>query len=107
MQFCRSTRVLIDGLPLEAPAAPLADLLRVGLDAEPEAPALVSAHRTMSWRELEDEAGRLAGGYREMGLGPGDRIASLMPNRLALVQIEMNGRTMCVEVDPRYIEVLN
>jgi transcription antitermination factor NusG len=29
------------------------------------------------------------------------------PNRLALVQIEMNGRTMCVEVDPRYIEVLN
>lgn len=77
--------MLIDGLPLEAPAAPLADLLRVGLDAEPEALALVSAHRSMSWRELEDEAERLAGGYREMGLEPGDRIASLMPNRIALI----------------------
>jgi long-chain acyl-CoA synthetase len=82
---CRSNRVLIDGLPLEAPAAPLADLLRVGLDAEPEALALVSAHRSMSWRELEAEAERLAGGYRGMGLEPGDRIASLMPNRIALL----------------------
>jgi len=77
--------VLIDGLPLEAPAAPLNDLLRVGLDASPEEPALVSAERSMSWRELEDEAERLAGGYRRLGLEPGDRIASLMPNRIALV----------------------
>jgi long-chain acyl-CoA synthetase len=77
--------VLIDGLPLEAPAPPLNDLLRVGLDAAPEEPALVSAVRSMSWRELEAEAERLAGGYRTLGLEPGDRIASLMPNRIALV----------------------
>lgn len=77
--------MLIDGLPLEAPAAPLADLLRVGLDGDPEALALVSAHRSTSWRELEAEAERLAGGYRGMGLEPGDRIASLMPNRIALI----------------------
>ena len=77
--------MLIDGLPLEAPAAPLNDLLRVGLEASAEGPALVSAERAMSWRELEDEAERLAGGYRAMGLEPGDRIASLMPNRDALV----------------------
>lgn len=77
--------MLIDGLPLEAPAAPLADLLRVGLDADLEAPALVSAHRSLSWRELEEESTRLAGGYRALGLEPGDRIASLMPNRIALI----------------------
>lgn len=77
--------MLIDGLPLEAPAAPLADLLRVGLDADPEALALVSAHRSLTWGELEAEAERLAGGYRAMGLEPGDRIASLMPNRIALI----------------------
>ena len=29
------------------------------------------------------------------------------PNRLALVEIVMDGRTICVEVDPRYIDVLN
>ncbi|HEX3040546.1 MAG TPA: class I adenylate-forming enzyme family protein [Solirubrobacterales bacterium] len=77
--------MLIDGLPLEAPAAPLNDLLRIGLEAGAEEPALVSAERSMSWRELESEAERLAGGYRAMGLEPGDRIASLMPNRDALI----------------------
>jgi long-chain acyl-CoA synthetase len=77
--------VLIDGLPLEAPAAPLNDLLRVGLDAGPEEVALVSATRSMSWAELEEEAERLAGGYRGLGLEPGDRVASLMPNRIALI----------------------
>lgn len=77
--------MLIDGLPLEAPAAPLNDLLRVGLDASPQEPALVSATRSMSWRELEEEAERVAGGYRQLGLQPGDRIASLMPNRLDLL----------------------
>jgi long-chain acyl-CoA synthetase len=77
--------VLIDGLPLDAPAPPLNDLLRAGLEANPQEPALVSALRSMSWQELESEAERLAGGYRELGLEPGDRIASLMPNRIALI----------------------
>ena len=75
----------IDGTPLDSPAAPLGELLRVGLDANPDEPALVSATRSLSWRELEEESGRLAGGYRGLGLEPGDRIASLMPNRIDLV----------------------
>ncbi len=77
--------MLIDGIPLETPAAPLDELLRVGLEAAPDAPALVSADRSLSWRELDEESAALAGGYRGLGLEPGDRIASLMPNRLALV----------------------
>jgi long-chain acyl-CoA synthetase len=77
--------MLIDGAQLDAPAAPLGELLRAGLAAGPEEVALVSAVRSMSWRELEDESDRLAGGYRALGLRPGDRIASLMPNRIALV----------------------
>ena len=77
--------MLIDGRPLDAPAPPLNDLLRAGLDAHPEEPALVSAVRSMSWRELEEESERLAGGYRALGLEAGDRIASLMPNRIALI----------------------
>jgi long-chain acyl-CoA synthetase len=77
--------MLIDGLPLDAPASPLNDLLRAGLEAHPDGPALVSAVRSMSWRELGEESERLAGGYRALGLEPGDRIASLMPNRIALI----------------------
>jgi hypothetical protein len=44
--------VLIDGAQLDAPAAPLDDLLRTGLEADPDAVALVSSVRRLSWREL-------------------------------------------------------
>jgi long-chain acyl-CoA synthetase len=75
----------IDGTPLDRPAAPLNDLLRVGLDAAPDDAALVSATRSLTWHELDEESTRLAGGYRGLGLEQGDRIASLMPNRIDLV----------------------
>lgn len=76
--------MLIDGAPLEAQAAPLDDLLRAGLAAAPDEMAMVSAERRVSWRELEDASVALAVSYRGLGLEAGDRIASLMPNRIAL-----------------------
>ena len=74
--------MLIDGAALEAPAPLLDDLLRAGLEADPDRPALVSAVRSMSWRELEEESERLAGGYRALGLEPGDRIVFLTDGML-------------------------
>ncbi|HVO53342.1 MAG TPA: class I adenylate-forming enzyme family protein [Solirubrobacterales bacterium] len=76
--------MLIEGDALERPAPPLEDLLAAGLAAGPERTALVSAVRSLSWAELEEESDRLAGGYRGLGLEPGDRLASLMPNRIDL-----------------------
>jgi long-chain acyl-CoA synthetase len=77
--------MLLDGAKLDAPAEPLDDLLRAGLDRSPDEVAIVSAIRSFTWRELDAEASALAGGYRAMGLEPGDRLASLMPNRIDLV----------------------
>jgi acyl-CoA synthetase (AMP-forming)/AMP-acid ligase II len=77
--------MLIDGDPLQAPAAPLDDLLAAGLDARPDDVALTSAERSRTWRQLDEESAALAGGYRRLGLEPGDRLASLMPNRIDLV----------------------
>ena len=77
--------MLIEGARLEAPAAPLNDLLKIGLEAAPDDVAILSAHRALTWRELDRAAAALAGGYRELGLEPGDRLASLMPNRVDLV----------------------
>jgi acyl-coenzyme A synthetase/AMP-(fatty) acid ligase len=77
--------MLIDGAELDAPAAPLNDLLRPGLDAGPGEAAVVSAERSLTWVDLDQVASALAGGYRSMGLEPGDRIASLMPNRIDLL----------------------
>lgn len=76
--------MLIDGTPLEAPAAPLHELLASGLAVGPDELALISAEERMSWRELEQASLALAGAYLDLGLEPGDRIASLMPNRIGL-----------------------
>lgn len=77
--------MLIAGARLAAPAAHLSDLLRLGLEAKPGEVALLSNQRSLSWRELEDASSRLAAGYRGLGLEAGDRVASLMPNRVDLV----------------------
>lgn len=78
-------RVEIEGAPLAEPSAPLGDLLRTGLAGDPDALAVESAYRRLTWAQLADESARLAAGYRSVGLSPGDRVASLMPNRVALV----------------------
>ena len=77
--------MLLAGDELDAPSGPLNDLLRIGLDSVPNEIAIVSATRALTWRELDRASAALAGGYRALGLEPGDRIASLMPNRIDLV----------------------
>ena len=74
----------IDGAELAAPSAPLNDLLRAGLERSPNGVAIVSSKRALSWSQLDRDSAALAGGYRRIGLEPGDRIASLMPNRVDL-----------------------
>jgi long-chain acyl-CoA synthetase len=74
----------IEGASLAAPAAPLHDVLRPGIEASPDAIALASAERAMTWREADEARRRLAGGYAALGLAPGERLASLMPNRIDL-----------------------
>ena len=63
----------------------LCDLLEAGLSRDPDADALICAEFTWSWRTLDRVTRRLAQSYLEMGLRPGDRIASLMPNRPRLI----------------------
>ncbi|HSS34160.1 MAG TPA: class I adenylate-forming enzyme family protein [Solirubrobacterales bacterium] len=77
--------MLLDGNPLASPCGPLNDLLAVGLASSPYEVAMVSATRSLTWAQLEAESERLAGGYRGLGLAAGDRLASLMPNRIDLV----------------------
>src|SRR6476620_2745459 len=63
----------------------LTRLLDIGLTTKPNEPALISLERKWSWRELEQASTRLAGQYLALGLVPGDRVASLLPNRGALL----------------------
>jgi acyl-CoA synthetase (AMP-forming)/AMP-acid ligase II len=63
----------------------LANLLDVGLKSKPDDTALISLERNWSWWELDDASTRLAKQYLALGLTPGNRVASLLPNRGALL----------------------
>src|ERR1700740_3535712 len=47
-----------------------------------DAEALVCGDKRMSWREVIRESQRIAGGFRKLGLKPGDRVAILLGNRI-------------------------
>ena len=64
---------------------PLSELLQVGLELSPDEAALLSRKGDASWSELDAVANGLAANYLALGLKPGDRFASLMPNRIALI----------------------
>jgi acyl-coenzyme A synthetase/AMP-(fatty) acid ligase len=74
----------IAGLPLERPIN-LSELLEIGLRARPDDLALVSFESKWSWRELDQASRRLAAQYLKLGLTPGDRVASFLPNRGVLI----------------------
>lgn len=102
-------------MPLSGPILkepiPVTRLLGRGLDAWPDALALVSAETHWTWRELDEASNRYAAGLLGLGLRQGDRVASLMPNRAALiihylaciraglVAVPLNYRYMAPEID--------
>lgn len=99
-----------EGGPLEGPVE-VQELLRKGLEAKPDGPALVSLNGNWSWRALDEASGRLAANLLGLGLKPGDRVASLMPNlvhlivhyiaclRAGLVTTPLNYRYTAPEID--------
>jgi long-chain acyl-CoA synthetase len=63
----------------------LTNLLEVGLSSGPDEVALQSASTRWTWEELDRDSDRVAAHLIAKELKPGDRIASLMPNRNALL----------------------
>ncbi len=74
----------LQGRPLTGPATPH-DLLRTGLGTDPDRPALIASTGRVTFAELDRKSSRLAAGLLALGLRPGDRVASLMPNRPGLI----------------------
>ncbi|MBE9155063.1 class I adenylate-forming enzyme family protein [Cyanobium sp. LEGE 06113] len=76
-------------MPFHGPAVtrpdPIDSPLALGLARAPQELALRDLRRSLSWAELERATEQLARAYRALGLGPGDRLASLVPNGVELV----------------------
>ena len=71
--------MILRGEPLESPF-PLRDLLDRGLTLTPDREALIGPMRSWTWRQLDHATTSLSRNYRQLGLKPGDRIASLLPD---------------------------
>ena len=63
----------------------LYNLLSAGLAAHPDEAAIVSTKNSWTWRQLDKAAERYAAHLYARGIRKGDRVASLMPNRDALI----------------------
>lgn len=60
-------------------------LLEQAVARQPDREALVCGERRLSYRELDEEAGRIAAGLAARGIGKGDRVALLIGNRIEFV----------------------
>ncbi|SFK34476.1 AMP-binding protein [Geodermatophilus ruber] len=58
----------------------LSTLVRAAARDRPDAPAVVTGGRRLSWAELDAEVDRAAAGYVAAGLEPGERVAVQLPN---------------------------
>ncbi|MEI4274196.1 AMP-binding protein [Klenkia sp. LSe6-5] len=57
------------------------------MQQDPARPALSDAHCTLTHGELADEVRRVAGGLAALGVGPGDVVATMLPNRVELATV--------------------
>jgi len=99
--------------PVPLPGKPiyLPHVLASGLQLKPDDPALVSTKACSNWREMELASSRYAANLLAVGLRPGDRVASLMPNcdtlvihylaclKSGIVATPLNYRYMPPEID--------
>jgi acyl-CoA synthetase (AMP-forming)/AMP-acid ligase II len=71
----------------EIPGGPqlAARVLDVGLGTHPDREALVGRHGRFTWREADTEANRVAHALTDLGVTPGDRVATALPNDVDVV----------------------
>ncbi|WP_370617781.1 AMP-binding protein [Mumia qirimensis] len=57
------------------------------LDADPDAEFVRCGGAWMSLASLDDRTDRLAAGFADLGIGRGDKVATILPNRIETVEI--------------------
>jgi long-chain acyl-CoA synthetase len=83
----------------------LASLLKGPAEFTPERLALIDGARRLTWSELDSAVDRVAGGLRERGLHPGDRVAILLGNSIEFVIGYfgiLRARLVAVPMNPAY-----
>lgn len=97
------------GVPgrLDYPDITVGDLLTRAADDVPDQVALDFLGARTTYRRLADEVSRVAAGLAELGVGPGDRVALLLPNcpqHLIAFYATLRLGAVVVEHNPLYTE---
>ncbi|QMU98100.1 AMP-binding protein [Microbacterium esteraromaticum] len=71
-----------EGVPQDLPevTGSLIDIVEASVRDYPDAPALQFFGRETTYREMQDAIDRVASGLRDLGIGPGDPVAIVLPN---------------------------
>jgi cyclohexanecarboxylate-CoA ligase len=69
------------------PATPLGCVLRASAERRPAAVAVADDHARLTYAALDALVDRLAAGLAERGLGPGDVVSCILPNRAEVVAL--------------------
>lgn len=80
-------------------------LIRRAIEQRPDAPAIIDGQLRWSWRELADQAARLAAGLVGRGLQPGDRVAIQAPASAQFVAAylgALRAGLVLVPINPAY-----
>ena len=78
----------------------LARMLETAVAREPEAIAIVEGSRRVTYREWRSEVLVLAGGLRDLGLGPGDHLVAVLSNRYETATLYWACQTLGVIFTP-------
>ncbi|WP_031188242.1 non-ribosomal peptide synthetase [Streptomyces peucetius] len=93
------------GTPAEVPAVTLAEEFTAHARRTPDAPALVTGDRTVTYAELDARANRLAHWLRAQGVGPEKLVGVLLPRSaemvVAVLAVHKAGGAY-LPVDPEY-----
>ncbi|WP_333617734.1 acyl-CoA synthetase [Dietzia sp.] len=84
----------------------IADLFEHSVDLVPERAALVQGERTRTYAQLEHRANQLAHALRDMGVGPGDRVAVYSRNTIEAIESMLaifKLRAVMVNINYRYV----
>ena len=65
----------------------IGDTLAANAQARPHAPGLIFGERTLSWRDLNAGANRVANALVKLGVRPGDRVVYPLENSVEFVEL--------------------
>jgi long-chain acyl-CoA synthetase len=89
MEVLTAERKVSGGPGREMIAPNLAKAFQATADRLANRPAIISGDRKLTWRDVRKQAGAVAGGLAQLGVGKGDTVALMLNNRAEFIPTDL------------------